>query len=72
MQGNKNNPFYNQSGYADPTAYHAMKSVSREERELEKKAHNLMNVLKLIADWAGFEFIGRIQLKHKKTRKEFK
>ena len=70
--GNKNNPFNNCEGYADPTAYHGMKSIIHEEQELDKKVHNLINVLKFIVEWAGFEVIGRIQLRHKETRKEFK
>lgn len=70
--GKKENPFYNESGCPDPTAYYALKNVTKEEREFEKKVHNLVNVLKFIVDWAGFEFIGRIQLKHKKSGKEFK
>ena len=70
--GDKRNPFYNQSGCADPTAYYALKSVTKEEKELEKKVHNLVNVLKFVVEWAGFEFVGRIHLKHKKTGKEFK
>lgn len=64
--------FYNASGCADPTAYEALKPIIQEEAELEKKVHNLINVLKFIVEWAGFEFIGRIQIKDKKTGKEFK
>lgn len=70
--GENKNPFLNQSGYADPTAYHALKPIVKEDQELEKKVHNLVNVLKFIVDWAGFEFVGRIELRHKKSRKEFK
>lgn len=66
------NPFLNQSGCADPTAYHALKPIIHDEQELDKKVHNLINVLKFIAEWAGFEFIGRIQLKHKGSGKEFR
>ena len=72
VQGDKNNPFNNSEGYPDPTAYHAIKSIMQEEKELEKKVHNLVNVLKFIVEWAGFEFIGRIELKHKKSGREFK
>lgn len=77
LQGDKNNPFNNSEGYPNPTAYYAMKSMDQEEHkhdehELDKKVHNLVNVLKFIVDWAGFEFIGRIQIRHKKTKKEFK
>lgn len=68
----KRNPFYNSEGYPDPTAYYGTKAIIKEEDELDKKVHNLINVLKFIVEWAGFEFIGRIQLKHKETRKEFR
>jgi hypothetical protein len=64
---------YNQSGCADPTAYEAISQViKKEEIELGKKVHNLINVLKFIIDWAGFELIGRIEIRDKKTRKEFR
>ena len=72
LQGNNENPFNNSKGYPDPTAYHALKSIDQEDQELNKKVHNLVNVLKFIAEWAGFEFIGRIQIKDKTTGKEFK
>lgn len=70
--GNSKNPFFNASGCADPTAYNALKPIIKEEADLEKKVHNLVNVLKFIVDWAGFEFIGRIQIKDKQTGKEFR
>jgi len=66
------NPYFNESGCADPTAFNALKPIIKEENDLDKKVHNLVNVLKFIVDWAGFEFIGRIQIKDKKTGKEFK
>ena len=68
----KSSPFFNSESYADPTAYFGMKEVIKEEAELDKKVHNLVNVLKFIVEWAGFEFIGRIQLRHKESGKEFK
>ena len=67
-----NDLYFNQSGCPDPTAYQALKPIIQEEKELDKKVHNLVNVLKFIVEWAGFEFIGRIQLRHKESRKEFK
>ncbi|MBA9087490.1 hypothetical protein FHR92_003975 [Fontibacillus solani] len=66
------NPKYNASGYPDPTAYQAMKPVIREEAELDIKVHRLIRMLKTIIEWAGFELIGRIQIKDKRTGKEFK
>ena len=68
----KNNLYYNSEGYPDPTAYHALKPIVQEEKKIERKAHNLVSVLKFIVEWAGFEFIGRIQLRHKESGKEFK
>jgi len=70
--GDKRNPKYNQSGCADPTAYEALRQVIKEEKELDKRVHNLISVLKFIIDWAGFELIGRIEVRDKKTRKEFR
>lgn len=70
--GNNKNPKLNSSGCKDLTAYEALKPLIREEAELEKKVHNLVNVLKFIVEWAGFELIGRIKIKDKKTGKEFR
>ena len=70
--GDKRNPKYNQSGCADPTAYEAISQAIKEETELDKKAQNLISVLKFIIDWAGFGLIGRIEIRDKKTRKEFR
>lgn len=71
MAANKN-PFFNGSGYPDPTAFYGSKNVIKEEKELDDKVHKLINVLKSIVEWAGFEFIGRIQIRHKKSGKEFR
>ena len=68
----KNNPFYNDEGYADPTAFYGMKSIIKEETELENKVHTLVHIIRDVVDLAGFEVIGRIQFRHKKTGKEFK
>lgn len=70
--GRNNDLYFNSSGCPDPTAYQALKPIIQEEKNLDKKVHNLVNVLKFIVEWAGFEFIGRIQLRHKESGKEFK
>ena len=70
--GDKRSLKYNQSGCVDPTAYEAISNIIKEEKELVKKVHNLINVLKLIIDWAGFELIGRIEIRDKKTKREFR
>lgn len=68
----KNNLYYNDSGCPDPTAYEALKPIIQEDAALEKKVHNLINVLKFIVEWAGFEFIGRIKIRDKKSGREFR
>ena len=68
----KSSPFYNSEGYADPTAYYGTLRVIKEETEMENKVHTLVHIIKDIANLAGFEVIGRIQFKHKKTGREFK
>ena len=68
----KSSPFFNSEGYADPTAHFGTQKIIKEEKELEDKVHTLVHVIRDIANLAGFEVIGRIQFKHKKTGKEFK
>ena len=62
----------NASGYTDPTAYAALQKVSKEEKELCRKVSELLKVLKTIIEWAGFELISRIEIRDKKTRREFR
>ena len=62
----------NAEKYADPTAYQAMKNIVIADREAKKKADNLIGAMKLLADLAGFEIIGRICLRHKGSGTEFR
>ena len=59
---------YNHEHYHDPTAATAIERVM----EVDKKAHNLVNVLKFIVGWAGFELVERVQLRHKESGRVFK
>ena len=68
----KRNPMFNSSGCKDPTAYEVVSHVSREEAELNQRGHGLVNVLKYIVDCAGFDLISRIEIRDKKTRKDFR
>lgn len=67
-----NNPKYNSEGYADPTAYYGAKEIIREESETEKRAYDLIKVLKFIIRSCGFELIERVKIKDTKTGKEFR
>ena len=70
----------NTEGYADPTATIAVGRVAREEKEQseleihesEKRAYDLIKVLKYIIKAAGFELTERICLKDIKLGKEYK
>lgn len=62
----------NQEGYADPTATIAVGRVAKEEREqveceaADKRAYDLIKVLKYIIKGAGFELTERVQVKDTK------
>lgn len=66
------NPKYNGEGYHDPTAYEALKPIIKEDAAVQNKVNKLMTALKLVVDLAGFDLIGRIQVRHRKSGKEFR
>lgn len=66
------NPKYNSEGYYDPTAYAGLRSVIQEENVLERDVNALVKVLKYIISKSGFELIGRIEIKDKKSGRVFK
>lgn len=61
----------NSEGYVDPTAYAALKSISRDEK-VEKKAAYLISIFKFIARESGFELMNRIELRHKQSGRTFR
>ena len=65
-------PRKNAEGYTDPTAYNGMKKVVKEEDDADKRASELVGVLKFIIRAAGFELIERIQLKDKRTGRVYR
>lgn len=62
----------NSEGYSDPTATNAIGQVGREENESDKRANDLIKVLKFIIRSCGFELITRIQIKEVKTGRMYK
>ena len=62
----------NSEGYSDPTAYAALAKISQEEYLQNKRVAELIHVLKYIIDKSGFELVTRIELREKKTGKEFR
>lgn len=65
-----NNDYFNMEGYADPTAYYGMKQA--EGDAMKAKVGFLIKVLKFIVWESGFEVIGRIELRERKTGREFR
>lgn len=66
------NPKLNSEGYYDPTAYNGLRNILREENALEHDVTVLIKVLKYIIGKAGFELVGRIEIKDKKTGRVFR
>ena len=67
--GDKENPYFNDKGYPDPTAYEAVKA---ESVQLDAKVNFLIKILKFIAGEAGFDIVNRIELRHRDTGRSFK
>ncbi len=66
------NQKFNGSGCKDLTSYEAIKNVTREQQEQEKKVYDLIKVLKFIIHSCGFELVGRIEIVDRKTGKEYR
>lgn len=62
----------NSEGYSDPTAYAALSKIRQEEIEQNKRVAELIYVLKFIIDKSGFELAARIELREKRTGKEYR
>ena len=66
----------NAEHYADPTPGTAMRNIRKEE--YQKEAARLLQIsilvpmLRQIAQWSGFDIIGRIPLRDKATGKEYR
>lgn len=65
-------PWQNNEGYDGPTAYHGTKNIIREEDEQQKRLNTLIFVLKYIIRLAGFELLNRIELKDRRSGKEYR
>lgn len=62
----------NSSGYSDPTAYLGTRGIIREESEQQKRVTALIAVLKYIIDAAGFDLLSRIEVRDRKTGREYR
>ena len=62
----------NSEGYNDPTAYAALWNIRQEEIRQQQRVSELIRVLKYVIDKSGFELTARIELRDKRTGKEFR
>lgn len=67
-----NKPWQNGEGYADPTAHAALEPIIREEAEAQKRFNGLIFVLKYIIHAAGFDLLNRIEIRDRKTGREYR
>jgi hypothetical protein len=65
-------PWQNHEGYADPTAFNALKNICKEESDQQKRVSDLVSVLKYVIDAAGFDLMNRIELRDRSTGKIYK
>ncbi len=62
----------NTEGYNDPTPFEAMKNIDKDEAERQKRLNSLIYILKANIHAAGFELINRIELRDKRSGKEYR
>jgi hypothetical protein len=62
----------NKEGYSDPTAHAAMRNILQEESDQLRRVSDLVGVLKYIIDKAGFDLIARIEIRDRRTGKEYR
>lgn len=62
----------NKEGYSDPTAHAALRSILHEDTEQQRRVSELVGVVKYIIDKAGFDLLARIEIRDRRTGKEFR
>lgn len=65
-------PWKNNEGYSDPTAFAGLKPVIREDTEAQKQVNDLIRVLKYIINAAGFDLLNRIEIRNRKSGREYR
>ena len=63
-----NDGYYNPEGYRDPTAYDAIRNITDEEEKVSILIHVIKSILRL----AGFELIRRIEIRSRKSGREYR
>nr|DAD87172.1 MAG TPA: hypothetical protein [Siphoviridae sp. ctM4P7] len=67
-----NKTFYNASGCKDTTAGKAIEKVTKEEKLMSQKAKDTVSLCKHFIELKGFELIGTIKIRDRKTGREYR
>jgi hypothetical protein len=62
----------NAEGYSDPTAFNAVTKVLRDEADQLRRVSTVIGLIKSIVDLAGFDLIARIEIRDRKTGREYR
>ena len=65
-------PYQNSEGYPDPTAHKAVNRMIREDRRPDAKAKRARENLQNLARELGFEIVGPLELRDRRTGVIFK
>lgn len=64
-------PHKNNEGYNDPTAYHGTKNAMQGDKD-EKRVSTLIGAIKGLIDLAGFDLLNRIEIRDRRTGREYR
>lgn len=65
-------PRRNPEGYNDPTAYSALSAAQAETDAIDARCAQLIKTLKNTIDLAGFDLIARIEVRDRKTGRNYR
>lgn len=72
MEENDRAARFNASGYYDPTAYRAMRKISKAEAERDRLVGEYIHIIKALASGMGLEVLNGIVVKDTTTGKEYR
>ncbi len=65
-------PHKNNEGYADPTAYHGIKNATQSEKDQDRRVSTLIGAIKGLIDLAGYDLLNRIEVRDRRTGREYR
>ena len=72
MKADNKNPRVNGSGYYDPTAYEALKSILSKEKPRDKQVHQAVTIIKNLLKFWDMRLENRMHIRDKKTGKVYR